>query len=217
MGADTRVTRGGATLTARVWQELEAAYRECGVDPGRYLEVSQGSWEGDVDASGSTHDGGGAYDLRTTVLPPYKAEPIVNALRRMGSCAWVRGDGDGMSPHIHGIDRNEDGLSSGARDQVRWYDEGKTGLSSQGKDPNTYRPTQVAYVYRDEEDDVSAEEVWALKTEDPITGESISMRELLKRTRTVATQARDAAREAVELLEADPNGHAWEPDPGDLE
>lgn len=47
-----------------------------------------------------------------------------------------------------------------------------------------------------EEDDVAsaeeiAEQVWATKTDDPVTGEKISMRELLKRTRTNAKQAAD--------------------------
>jgi hypothetical protein len=53
----------------------------------------------------------------------------------------------------------------------------------------------------DEDDDMpSAEQiadaVWASKTEDPVTGDEVSMRELNRRTRTAATQARDAARAA---------------------
>jgi hypothetical protein len=43
-----------------------------------------------------------------------------------------------------------------------------------------------------------AEAVWARKTEDPSTGDEVSMSELLRRTRTVATQGRDAAREAAD-------------------
>jgi hypothetical protein len=59
----------------------------------------------------------------------------------------------------------------------------------------------VRFDVGDEEDMPSAEQiadaVWASKTEDPSTGDEVSMRELVKRTRTVATQGRDAAREAA--------------------
>lgn len=54
----------------------------------------------------------------------------------------------------------------------------------------------------DEDDMASAAEiadaVWDHKIKDPATGEMVSARELLSRTRTVATQSRDAAREAAD-------------------
>jgi hypothetical protein len=56
----------------------------------------------------------------------------------------------------------------------------------------------VRFPVGDEDDMPSAAEiadaVWDHKIEDPQTGENVSARELLKRTRTVATQARDEVR-----------------------
>jgi hypothetical protein len=50
-----------------------------------------------------------------------------------------------------------------------------------------------------EDDDMpTVDEIWSHKIEDPETGEEVSARELLRRTRTVATQGRDAAREAAD-------------------
>lgn len=57
-----------------------------------------------------------------------------------------------------------------------------------------YNGVRFAVAGPDKEDGMAtaseiAEAVWATKTEDPVTGEKVSMRELLKRTRTNAKQA----------------------------
>lgn len=147
--AAQRVTRTGPNgtveLTAREWALLADAYASVGLKPTD-LVVTQGSWHHGV-ASGSTHDGGGAFDLRTWNLPADKLEPLVVALRRRGVCAWKRDkDHGGFDPHIHGIDRYEPGLSSGARWQVAEYDAGRDGLDARGRDYHP-RPEQAAYVY----------------------------------------------------------------------
>lgn len=48
-----------------------------------------------------------------------------------------------------------------------------------------------------------AEAVWSAKIKDPVNGEMVTARTLLARTRTVGTQARDAARQAA----ANTSGH----------
>lgn len=151
--AGQKVTRGGQTLTARVWALLEDAYRAAGLDPARYLEVSQGSYKagGGAAASGSTHDAAGAADLRTRNLPASAqanlCERLVVEIRKRGGCAWYRDQAHGgMSPHVHVIVRDESPLSSGAAQQVRDYDRGYNGLSNKGPDYHP-RPAQLAYRY----------------------------------------------------------------------
>lgn len=149
--AGQKVTRPGpngpVTLTARAWALLADAYKSVGL-PEADLVVNQGSWH-HGSASGSTHDGGGAFDLRVWNLPPEKVGPLVVALRSRGVCAWKRDQIHGnFQPHIHGIDRNEAGLSDGAQSQVNDYDRGGNGLSgaAHGKDYHP-RPKQVAFRY----------------------------------------------------------------------
>jgi hypothetical protein len=188
-----------------VWELLEDAYRSVGLEPSRHLQVSQGSWTGDVGASGSTHDAGAAFDLRTSVIPRSTHLPLVDALRRRGVAAWLRGPAwgqSGMGEHLHGIARGETGpvapSPSGAW-QVREYDAGRSGLTSGTPDYHP-RPPWALYVYKGEDDMPTAREiadaVWAAKMTDPVNGETVTARTLLQRTRTVATQGRDAARAA---------------------
>lgn len=145
----TRVTRvgpnGATVLTAREWALLADAYASVGLEPTD-LVVTQGSWHKGT-LSGTTHNGGGAFDLRVWNLPQDKLEPLVVALRTRGVCAWKRDKAHGgFDPHIHGIDRFEAELSSGARWQVAEYDAGRDGLSSGGRDYHP-RPEQTEWQY----------------------------------------------------------------------
>ncbi|MFN8147921.1 MAG: hypothetical protein U0R76_10695 [Candidatus Nanopelagicales bacterium] len=148
--AAQRVTRTNAngvavTLSAREWALLVDAYAAVGL-PASSVVVVQGSWH-HGSASGTTHDGGGAFDLRVWNLPASKVEPLISALRSRGVCAWKRDKAHGgFDPHIHGIDRFEAGLSRGALYQVREYDQGRDGLASQGRDYHP-RPVQRKWVY----------------------------------------------------------------------
>ncbi len=149
--ATPRVTRDGKTLSARMWAYLEASYRAAGADPARYLHVSQGSYRADdpVPASGTTHNGGGAADLRTWNLPDAVqadlCRRLVVELRRRGGCAWYRDDAHGgFAPHIHVILRDEPGLSSSAAWQCREYDAGRNGLTGGGRDYHP-RPPQETF------------------------------------------------------------------------
>lgn len=167
----TRQTRGGQTLTAELWAVLETAYAAAGLDPALYLVVTQGSYKagGGAAASGSTHDAGGAADLRVWNLPSSArvnlCEQLVVELRRRGCCAWYRDEAPsrgGMDPHIHVIYRYATDLSSGAVQQRNDYDAGRNGLSNKGNDYHP-RPAQARQPYppqpaagvpaRQEEDD----------------------------------------------------------------
>ena len=159
-----RETRNGETLTRRVWALLEDAYAAAGI-PVSALHVSQGSWSAGS-LSGSTHLGGGAYDLRTWTFPADRLEPLVVELRRRNCCAWYRDQAHGgFATHVHGIVRDEPGLSSGAAWQCAEYDHGRDGLARAGRDYHG-RPPQHPF---DPEDDMAltdedveriAEAVW---------------------------------------------------------
>lgn len=136
---------GPVVLTARVWALLRDAYKAAGLKETD-LVVTQGSWHHGA-LSGSTHDGGGAFDLRVWNLPASRHEALVVELRRRNVCAWKRDAAHGgFQPHIHGIVRDEADLASGAVWQVREYDRGRDGLSAAGPDYHP-RPAQHPFAY----------------------------------------------------------------------
>ncbi|MBS1151790.1 MAG: peptidoglycan-binding protein [Myxococcaceae bacterium] len=99
------------------------------------LQFSQGSFSSSVAASGSTHDGGGALDIRTRGQSSATVDKMVKALRSVGFAAWSRGRGhDNFAPHIHAIAIGDRRMSSGARWQVGEYFRGHSGLTAQGAD-----------------------------------------------------------------------------------
>lgn len=133
--ATPRVERGGIILSERVWALVEDAQRAAAVFP----RVVQGSWHAGS-LSGGTHAGGGAFDLGTAHLPEESALAQLYQLRRRGVAAWLRSPEYGWTSsgdHIHGIVRDEPGLSKAAAAQVRAYDLGLNGLASKRPDPFT--------------------------------------------------------------------------------
>lgn len=106
---------------------------------GRPLYYAQGSYRhGMTAASGSTHDGGGAVDVRTVPLgADRKAKMrLVKILRRVGFAAWFREATPGVwGEHIHAIAIGCPDLSSGARWQVEEYRAGRDGLNGRRPDP----------------------------------------------------------------------------------
>lgn len=166
--AGQRITRNGKTLTARMWSLLEDAYDAAGAPHDEYLHVSQGSFRADDPnpSSGTTHNYGGAADLRTWNLPSKVqanlCQALVVELRKRGGCAWYRDQAHGgFDPHIHVIVRDEPNLSSSAAWQVSEYDAGRDGLTNASPDYHP-RPTQTPYTYpptgqpptTDEDDDM---------------------------------------------------------------
>ena len=128
-----------ALLSTRVKALIDDAYLAAGI-PLFKRWVSQGSWNAG-NLSGTTHLGGGAFDLRTWNLTAGEVERLVHELRiRCGGPVWVRDDEHGgFDPHIHGICRDEPDLSTGARWQVGEYDAGRNGLSGDSSGPD-YHP-----------------------------------------------------------------------------
>jgi hypothetical protein len=97
--------------------------------------VVQGSYnKGGVTASAGTHDGGGAVDLSVRGWSYDRITQVLTTLRRRGLIAWYRHEGQGFSPHIHGIDRGARDLSTGAAEQVRRFDLGENGLALRQRD-----------------------------------------------------------------------------------
>jgi hypothetical protein len=132
----------GIWVSERSLLIAEDAYRAVDLNPGKYMVINQGSWsQGSL--SGSTHNGGGAFDLRTWNLPSHKVGPLVVELRRRNGCAWKRDkDHGGFDPHIHCIVRDEPNLSRGAQWQVDEYDRTNNGLTDRGAD---YHPRPKQY------------------------------------------------------------------------
>lgn len=105
--------------------------------PGFRFVFTQGSYSGAVSASGGTHSGGGALDIRTRGQSRATVDAMVRALRRAGFAAWSRGRGaDSFAPHIHAIAIGDREATSAARSQVRSYGNGRNGLRNQALDPD---------------------------------------------------------------------------------
>lgn len=107
------------------------------------FQYAQGSYTGFVGASGSTHDKGGAVDIRTIPLGTRaKKLEVLKALRRVGFAAWIRPYVAGLwGEHIHAVAIQPGGknslgvLSSGAHRQVLSYYAGRDGLAGNRVDP----------------------------------------------------------------------------------
>lgn len=149
--ASPKVSKGGVTLSERVWGLIAAAAKAAGVPTPK---VVQGSWS-HATASAGTHAGAGAFDLSVAGLTMPQRLALVRELRRLNVAAWLRSPQFGWrstGPHIHGIAKDEPGLSDAAKAQVVAYDKGFNGLSgpSRRKDPFD-RPPQRTFVLRKEQ------------------------------------------------------------------
>jgi peptidoglycan hydrolase-like protein with peptidoglycan-binding domain len=109
----------------------EAYMHRLGV-PGK-LEIGQGSFHHNP-TSGTTHDGGGAIDVRVLNYSSRQRHLVVKALRMAGFAAWNRYPAEGFANHIHAIAIGDKTMSAGARFQVHEYFRGRSGLSRGGSD-----------------------------------------------------------------------------------
>lgn len=126
---------GNGMVTDRRTKDMldEAARRS-----GLRLQYAQGSYRGGAtDASGSTHDGGGAVDVRTVPLRNRREKMrLVRALRLVGFAAWYREATPGLwGEHIHAVAIACPDLSRGAAWQVAQYRAGRDGLTDARPDP----------------------------------------------------------------------------------
>lgn len=129
-----RVTHGGKIVNARTSVMLERARRL--LTEYEWTPVlTQGSYNKGVGASAGTHDGGGVVDIRTSTMTKSGADACVQALRKAGFAAWRRGDGDGMSPHIHAVAIGDREMSPAAKSQIQQWKADTNGLANHGPDP----------------------------------------------------------------------------------
>lgn len=150
---NSRVQWRGVWLDARTRAALRWAEKKSGVS----ITPTQGSFSTAVAASGSTHAGASAVDIRTRDLTVEQRKRLVRALKLAGFAAWYRSERHGFAPHIHailigggpqGIDSvGGNRLSSGAAWQIRQFDQGRNGLTNSQPD-NTFRPSKRRFSYR---------------------------------------------------------------------
>lgn len=167
MAENSKITKNNQTLTERVWDLIAMVGDTVGVPQ----QVAQGGFKAGsgAGASAGTHDGGDVFDLRVVNMNDKQELAVVEQLRRWNGCAWLRSPAYGWTstgPHIHCVMRDSYyPLSSGAKQQVRNYDDGKNGLANGGKDP-FHRPPQKHYSSEDTpvtpgEIQAVADAVWA--------------------------------------------------------
>ena len=138
----TRVEFEGHTLDARTRDMIVAARVGC-VAP---IEITQGSYNTSVSQSAGTHSGGGAVDIRAIGRSDSEREEIVRMLRWVGFAAWLRTPSQGDWPyHVHAIAVGCPDLSSGARNQVTSYKNGRNGLANNG--PDTFTRAYVDWTW----------------------------------------------------------------------
>lgn len=132
-----KITWRGVTLNRRTAAALEWAEKKSGVK----VSPSQGSYNTSVDASGTTHAGGGAVDIRTVYLSKTARVKLVKTLKDAGFAAWHRKAVPGLwGEHIHAIALDDRSASASAKWQMGEYLAGRNGLTNQAKDPGAYRP-----------------------------------------------------------------------------
>lgn len=133
-----RVPYKGVTVNRRTASALDWVARRTKVP----LLLAQGSYTGGaVAASGTTHNGGGAVDVRVVNMTARQRIQVVRAMKDAGFAVWYREAVPGLwGPHIHGILIGDEEMSSGAAAQVLSFDAGRNGLRSNASD-NTYRPS----------------------------------------------------------------------------
>lgn len=131
-----KVIYKGVTVDRKTKRALEWVEENSGVE----IQLSQGSYNpGGVSASGTTHNGGGAVDIRTSILTERQRKRLVRFLKLAGFAAWYRGPGSGFAPHIHAIQVGNTKASASAKWQVNEFDAHRSGLSTGGYD-RTFRP-----------------------------------------------------------------------------
>lgn len=126
----------GFKLNRRTAAALEWAEKKSGVR----IELSQGSYNTSVGASGTTHAGGAACDVRVSHLSKKDRVKIVRAMKDAGFAVWYRAPVSGLwGQHIHGICLDDKTASRSAKWQMAEYLGGRNGLTNRGPD-TTYRP-----------------------------------------------------------------------------
>jgi len=115
-----RVFYSGEQLDLSTFQKVQKAQGML----GGMLNITQGSYERASSYSGTTHTGGGVFDVVGGNLKRINA-----ALRSLGFASWIRSPSQGPWPwHIHALEIGNPNLSASARRQVLDYAAGGDGL-----------------------------------------------------------------------------------------
>ena len=141
----TRKTWRGVKLNQRTIDMIlraEVYMEQLGMASFQF-SLSQGSYSSSVAASAGTHDGGGAIDIRTSIVnnDKKKVDTMIVALRKAGFAAWSRGrvaDSFQNNKHIHAVAIGDKEASSGAKNQIASFKRGRNGLKGDGVDPDAY-------------------------------------------------------------------------------
>lgn len=143
--AYTRVMYDGKLVNARTRDALKYAQADWRKRMGhkKSIRLAKGSYQPASDTSGTTHNGGGAVDIRTKVvgLTDEEIKELSRALKDAGFACWIRDDRDGFDPHIHAIACSDRQMSASAKRQVVSFDLGRNALTNNLKDRNPYRPS----------------------------------------------------------------------------
>lgn len=130
VGNFSKINWRGKTLDVYTARMLEAAEKLA----HQSIRITQGSYSTSVAASGSTHAGGGAFDLHWPGGALGNA--LVAALRTVGTASWHRDPSQGnWADHIHGIAIGDPTASPAAQSQVRDYYNGGDGLGHKDNGP----------------------------------------------------------------------------------
>lgn len=98
---------------------------------GFNLDITQGSYNTSVSASGGTHSGGGVVDLRVTDFTETQRNRVLSVLRSIGFVSWYRTPDQGpWGYHIHIVAKGDAELSSAAYNQILAAADGRNGLVS---------------------------------------------------------------------------------------
>ena len=163
----TRVKFEDHWLDTRTRDMIVAARVRCAAP----IVITQGSYSTGVSQSAGTHSGGGAVDIRAVGRTDGEREEIVKVLRWVGFAAWLRTPQQGDWPyHVHAIAIGCTDLSSGARNQVTAYKNGRNGLRNNS--PDTFTRAYVDWTWERyaktypnllTEDELSAQDVADIK------------------------------------------------------
>ena len=131
-----RIAFRGVTVNRRTAAMLLLAEKRSGVQ----VQLAQGSYHPGVAASGTTHAGGGAVDVRCIQLTHHDRLRLGHALKDVGFAVWHRLPVPGLwGEHLHCIAIGDREASAAAKWQVVEYVAGRNGLTNRGPD-RTYRP-----------------------------------------------------------------------------
>ena len=141
-GPNRRVFYQGEALDLGTYNKLATAMKSVGG-----INVTQGSYEPRTSYSGSTHMGGGVFDVVGGNL-----SRILSGLKSSGLIGWIRNPSQGNWPwHIHALDPGQvSRMSASARGQVADYYRGGNGLAGYLKGTPWVPNDQVAFLHKGE-------------------------------------------------------------------